>query len=1029
MKTTLRQRLLTSTLLIGVASVATPAYAQDGQATTTAEETGDQEAIVITGTLITNPNLVSSSPVNVVGEEEIELQQANVAEELLRELPGAVPSIGSAVNNGNGGSSFVNLRNLGSNRNVVLLDGVRLSPVDLLGRFDLNNVPLALIQRVDVLTGGASTTYGADAVSGVVNFITRQDFAGIDINLSEQITEQGDGNVFRADVTIGANFDDGRGNAVLSVGYQEADAVYQGARYFSLFAISSATGARGGSGTSVPTSFTGVNPTGADQITSGCGTAGLPACVTNAQGTRQSNGAGGFNPSVVPFNFNPYNIYQTPFQRFNIYGAARYEISDAIEVYTRGIFSKNTVNTIVAPSGSFGISVVLPLNNPFLSTAQRNAFCNFDTNSGPGFTPTFTAAECAAAANPNLQPGDAAYRQVTVNLSRRALEVGPRVSEFTTTFFDYRAGARGGITDTINWDLWGSYGESENVQATQGYTLNSRIRQSLLTGPGGTACRDTSNGCVPINFFGPAGSITPEGADFLSESSTIRTVSSLAQARATINGDFGWTIPWASDAVSFAIGGEFRQYRASQVSDSLAQSGDLGGFGGAPQNIDGGFNVYEAFGELIIPLVQDRPFFDELLLEGGIRYSSYSVDAPNNPSFNTTTWKVGGSWAPFDGLRFRGNYARAVRAPNINELFAPVTTTLTNLSNDPCASLDDNQAPIPGRPIPSGELRAICIAQGAPAGQIGAIQQPTSGQANSTGGGNLNLNPEKASSWTVGAVFQPNFIPGLSLSVDYYSIKIRDAITAPTPGDAIEACFGPANAQGNYTPAAGAAATQACTQIRRNGATGQLSGDPADTPGLFLTTSNLGRLETSGIDFTANYQRDLGFAGLNLNFVLNWTEQSKFQAVDGVGVNRDCVGFYSANCLQPIPEWQWSQRTTLTFGDIDVSLLWRHISGTRYEEGLGDLFAGTLPNTLAPGLAGREVDFNRIKAYDYFDLTTRFAVNDNLTVTLSVQNLFDKEPPIVGGEAGSTTFNSGGTFPSTYDSLGRRFVASARIRF
>ncbi|MGE0180085.1 MAG: TonB-dependent receptor plug domain-containing protein, partial [Sphingomonas sp.] len=234
----LRTALSTSTILVSSALAATPALAQGTQTA----ESGNDQAIVVTGTLVRNPNLVASSPVNVVGEEEIELQQANVAEELLRELPGAVPSIGSAVNNGNGGNSFVNLRGLGSNRNVVLLDGVRVVPADLLGRFDLNNVPLALIQRVDVLTGGASTTYGADAVSGVVNFITRRDFAGIDINLSEQITERGDGNVFRADVTIGANFDDGRGNATLSVGYQEADPVYQGARDQSLFTISSTTG-------------------------------------------------------------------------------------------------------------------------------------------------------------------------------------------------------------------------------------------------------------------------------------------------------------------------------------------------------------------------------------------------------------------------------------------------------------------------------------------------------------------------------------------------------------------------------------------------------------------------------------------------------------------------------------------------------------------------------------------------------------------------------------------------------------------
>jgi len=1010
LRSKIQGRLLASTVFASAALIASPAFAQDD--TAQSAEEGDQN-IIVTGTLVRNPNLISSSPVNVVGENEIELQQANVAEELLRELPGAVPSIGSAVNNGQGGNSFVNLRGLGSNRNIVLLDGVRLVPADLIGRVDLNIIPLALIQRVDVLTGGASTTYGADAVSGVVNFITRQDFAGIDINVSNQITERGDGNTFRADVTIGANFDDGRGNATLSVGYQEADAVYQGARPFSDVSIGSFSGAGSGSGLApVPSRFANVNRLGVD----------------NGNGVPQMNSDGtAFSPALVPFNFNPFNIFQTPFQRFNIYGAANYQISDAIEVYTRGLFTKTTINSIIAPSGAFGIGTVVSLNNPFMTTATRNAFCAFDTDPAAGtYSPLFTQAECNAAATAT-GPNDPNYREVQSGLFRRTVEIGPRISEFGNTVFDYRVGARGGITDSIDWDLWGSYGEADQIQEIQGYMLNSRARQSLLIardGSGNYVCQDTSNGCTPINWFGPAGSITPEQVDFLNETSTVRTNVTLAQARATIRGDFGWTIPWANEAINFAVGGEYRAYTAAQSSDALAQSGDLGGAGGAAPNISGGYDVYEAFGELVIPIIQDRPFFDELTLEAGIRYSSYNVNAPGSPSFTTTTWKVGGTWAPIRDLRFRGNYSRAVRAPNIFELFAPVNTGLTNLSDDPCATLEEDGTPI-GRPTPTGELLAICLAQGAPAGTIGSIQQPFAGQANATGGGNLDLEPETSRSWTVGAVFQPDFVPGLSLSLDYYNIKITDAITAPTPDDAITACFG-ANPQ---SPPAGASQTEACTIIGRNPLTGALAGDPAVTSGLFLSLSNLGVLETSGVDFTANYRRDLGFAGLDINAVLNHTIESKFQAVQGVGINRDCVGLYSANCGSIQPEWQWSVRTTLSFDDIDVSLLWRHLSAQNFEDAATDpAFEGTLAES-AGGVAGQSVNFNRIPAYNYFDLTTRFAVDDHLTITLAVQNLFDKDPPILGNDIGPTTFNSGNTYPSTYDALGRRFVATARIRF
>jgi outer membrane receptor protein involved in Fe transport len=280
-------------VVLGFALLATPAFAQ------AADDEKASDEIVVTGTLIANPNVTSTSPVAVIGQDEIALRQVGNAEQIIRDLPGAVPSIGQNVNNGNGGASFVNLRGLGTNRNIVLLDGARVVPSGTGGAVDLNNIPLALIQRVDALTGGASTTYGADAVSGVLNFITRKDFSGMELQVGEGLTEKGDGNTFRADLTLGANFDDGRGNAVLSLGYQEADPIYQGDRDISLFGISSRTGvASGESFTSVPAAF-------------------------SFDDDYQINAAGN---ALVPFyngfNFNPYNIFVTPYQRFNMFGHA-----------------------------------------------------------------------------------------------------------------------------------------------------------------------------------------------------------------------------------------------------------------------------------------------------------------------------------------------------------------------------------------------------------------------------------------------------------------------------------------------------------------------------------------------------------------------------------------------------------------------------------------------------------------------------------------------------------------------------------
>ncbi len=1068
----LKTALLRSTILVGVAAFASPAFAQAAKTAVAAADeaaAGDEE-IVVTGSLIKNPNLERSAPVTVTTSDEIELKQSNVAEEVLREIPGIVPSIGSAVNNGNGGASFVNLRGLGSIRNIVLLDGYRIAPSGLAGRVDLNNIPLALLNRVEVLTGGASTTYGADAISGVVNFITKQDFQGVDVSASEQITEKGDGNTFRTDLTIGGNFDDGKGNATISIGYQEADPVYQGARDYGAFNISSFAGTYGGSGTSIPTRFSGTRPLLAGTTTPDVNPATANGPVRQIDTRTGSTTPGAAVTTFNLFNFNPYNIYQTPFKRFNIYAQGKYEFTDNVEIYNRALFSKNTVNTIIAPSGVFGSAVQIPLSNPYLPATLRNQFCAFDVNPGAGYQPRFTPAECAAAATATTT-SNPAYRVIGTNatapvdvngdgiiqaseaavnvnpgvtLSRRTTEIGPRISQFTTTIFDYRAGLRGKLTDSLDWDVNGSYGESENRQALQGYVLTSRVRDSLLA-TNTTTCLSGNAGCVPVNFFGPEGSITAGQIPYITGESTTLVKTSLAQGRGTISGDFGVAAPWAQDPIGIAVGTEYRKYTASQRSDSLAQTpGELGGAGGAAPNITGGYDVWEAFGELVAPLVQDKPFFKSLTLEAGVRYSSYKVDAPSSPSYKTTTYKAGGSWEPVDGLKLRGNYSHAVRAPNIGELFTPVSTGLTTLTDDPCALITTAGAALPGRTNPQpANLRAVCLAQGATAGNIGSIANPTANQANVTSGGNVNVKPETSNSYTFGAVIQPAAIPGFSITVDYYNIKVKGAITTPSSADAITACFG-ARTGANFTPSASAATDPACTLIRRNPITGGLDGDPATTPGLSTALSNLGSLKTDGIDVSANYSRDIGFAKLGLTFTGNYTHDSKFNANVFVptSVNRECTGYYSANCGSIQPKFQWSQRTTLSFKQIDVSLLWRHIDKVQQEpldiaSGNGGAFQGVLNSgsSLAAATAagnstvGQTVDFQHIKAYDYFDLSTRVGVNDNLSLTVTVENLLNKQPPLVGTGVGTTAFNSGNTYPSTYDSLGRRFAVQARLKF
>ncbi|MGC4252490.1 MAG: TonB-dependent receptor [Sphingobium sp.] len=971
-----RTNLLASTLLVGASFMASSAFAQDTRPAQEAADAG--ETIVVTGTLIRNPNVVAATPVQVTGKEEISLRASNTAEELMRGLPGVTPSMGSAVNIGNPGFSFVDLRGLGANRNVVLLDGQRITPSDPLGRVDLNNIPLALIERVENLTGGASTTYGADAVSGVVNFITRRDFSGVEINASNQITEQGDGRYFRIDGTVGHNFADGRGNIVLSVGYQDAKPVFQRSRSFAQNAYNSFTGEQAGSYTTNPALFF------------------LTGALASNPGFAQVTPNGGFDTQDIGlFNYAPYNLFQVPFKRYNGFGSAHYDVTDNIQVYARGLYSHNRVQTIVAPSGVAGSSVDIPISNPFLSDAQRSLFCE---DGG------LSTAQCSAAATAT-DPNDPNFRSVKETLLYRSVGLGPRISTLTSEIYDIRGGVRGDITSDINFDVSGSYGKAVNKSRIQGAMSLTRMRDALMA-TNSTTCLSGNAGCVPVNIFDPNG-FTDQMASYVGVSAQSETRTSLAQVQGSISGNLGFASPLASKPIDFALGASYRKYKASQDGDEFKTKSDEIGLETLVVPYHGGYSVAEIFGEVIAPLVEDQPFIRNLTLETGIRYSRYKIDAAGSPKFNTTTWKAGASWSPVESVKFRSMFQHAVRAPNIYELFLPRTPGYANLAIDPCAG---------SNPVGNADLTAVCIAQGAPANRIGGISQPSGGEISSTLIGSTSLKPEKADSITLGVVLTPrNLIPGFTMTVDYFRIKIKDAIASATPFDVVTACFN------NVTAAS--ASSAACQAISRNPTSGQLDGGD-NSLGILQPFTNTGRLLTEGVDVSADYRTNLGAGALNLSFSGTWTMHARFQA-SPTSINRECVGYYSANCGTPAapehgslqPKYVWNQRTSYAIGPVNMSLLWRHLSSMKYEpvavETTGEPYG----------------NFGRIKAYDYFDATVQVDATESLQLTFTVQNLGNRKPPFVGSSIGYGVYNSGNTFPSTYDALGRRYGVSARLRF
>jgi iron complex outermembrane recepter protein len=904
-----RRILMSSTMVAGLAFAA-PAFAQevdvqtppptepsvqpgeaiqDEQVLEEALEPGRQTGatggeIVVTGTRIARPNLEQSSPVTVVGEEEISLLQPNSAEEFLRQLPGVTPSIGPAVNNGANGSATLNLRGLGSNRNIVLLNERRLVPATLGGIVDLNIIPVALIERVDVFTGGASSVYGADAIAGVTNFITKRDFAGVDLSAHYGITERGDGASYRVDATFGANFDDGRGNAVFSVGHTKTTPVLQGERPLGEVSLSSTSGLPSGSPAAAPGSLLfPLDPSNP-----------LNACMDPASGSFVE-GPGPAGTGWCNYNFNPLNVYQTPLDRWTLFGQARYEILPSVELFAEGFFVQSRVQQRIAPSATFFNPFQLNLDNEFLPAGAALQLC--EGSIAAGTLPAGTV--CADAI--------AAGAEIPIIYGRRFVEAGPRLTTFTTDTWQAVAGARGPLTSNLEWEISGQYGKSRRVNESRNQGLQERFQQSILGCPPGSA-----SGCVPVNIFGPPGSLQSDAFDFFNVSTFTFVNTELAAASGVISGDLGFASPFATTPIGVAVGVEYRRYEGGQRGDLPSSTpGAILGAGGAFTTIEGEYDSTEGFAELNIPIVEDRPFFHNLTLEAGARYANYSTTGGD------WTYKIGGSWSPIRDIKFRGMYSRAVRAPNLGELFAPQNTVLNNRAVDPCQG---TVAQIQARGPNHVALCQEQLARVGAGGTLGTIGAPFAGQINVTVGGNPDLDPEIATTFTLGGVLQPAMVPGLTATLDYWNIDLEGAVTSPSQSDVIDGCF--SQADPNFT---------FCQLIFRNPLTGGLSGSPATTRGPLLLLSNLGRLKTDGWDFTAAYRRNLGFAVLNASLNLVRTNSFTFQAIPTTFA-RQCVGFYSVSCDPPAPKWTWNARTTLSLPQgTDISLLWRHLSSTRVE--------------------------------------------------------------------------------------------------
>ncbi|WP_114395092.1 TonB-dependent receptor domain-containing protein [Oleisolibacter albus] len=962
-----------SALLAGAAlsAIAVPALAQD---------TGSLDEIVVTGTRIARKDFVSDSPLSTVGAEQFQQTGSLTAENLLNQLPQVVPDATTTSNNPSaGGRANINLRGLGSNRNLVLINGRRMIGSDSSMSVDVNTIPGALVDRVEVISGGASAVYGADAVAGVVNFILKDDFEGIESNLQYGISGEGDAKEKSADVTLGGNFAQGRGNTTLSIGYSERDRLGKGERDFTSQATSTTSYLPWGSvvfGANAPTQaavdsvfgkYSGYssgtvsrndrysfNPDGSLFSISHSSSAPAPFNVKvdpSQLSTCILDGSCNGGDKRVSYNFEPENALILPLERVNIAGTSRYKINDYIEAYASGFFTNYNSKTQLAPSpaptGSQG-SFFVPVTNPFI--------------------PADLAALAAGRANPTAD----------IPLLTRFNTVGPRISEYENNVFQVLGGFRGDIPGINSWkyDFYAATGRVSTTETQYGNVSYNAVQSLLTAADGGASLCE--------------GGYNPFGFNAISEACR-KYVEVTAKNTTTIEQDVvelnvtGNLFELPAGAVGLALGGQYRAETYDFKADSVLASGDVSGFN-AQQSLNGDVENKDLYGELYVPLLADLPFAKQVSVTAGYRFSDHSAAG------TFSSYKGEGSWEVNDLLRLRGSYQRAVRAPNIGELYSPQDEDNPEVL-DPC-----NVGSSYRTGANAAAVRALCLAQGVPAGLIDSYEQ-SNDQVDALVGGNPNLSEEKADTFTIGTVlnspFQNEYLANLTLSVDYYNIKVKDAISSIDAELSIPRCF---NSNGDNPSFA--ANNFYCQLFKRRGFDGSIED-------VQQTSANLSNIKTSGIDVQLDWSADLpsDLGRLGFNFVGTWVDTFKEQALPGDAF-LEYAGSIGTSIGDAIPEWKGTFTTTHIYGPVTTQVRARYIGAMEHRQVRdGSGTAGGVPATW------------------YFDLNATYDVSENISLRGGIVNAFDQKPRLY------TPNVQDNTDPSVYDVVGRRFFAGVTAKF
>lgn len=936
----------------------TPAIAQDAPATGTAEDsqTDSSGEIVVTGSRLTTELRDATAPITSVSSADLERVGAGTTYDLLRRVPFVAMGEGSPNNNGdqeNSGAGFMNLRNLGANRSLTLVNGRRrVSGGANMSGVDLNMIPAGLVERIDIVTGGTSAIYGADAVTGVTNILLKTDYDGLELSGHMGQSEHGGADYYTANLLAGSDFAGGRGHITVGLSYLSRDGLMQSDREFSRpLTTTAANPANTGPADGIPDRldytevqyiYTSFQPTfyygNTSYIVDGGNVrAGYYQIPITYGATSYGSGGDGRN-------INDTRKLYDPIQTLSATANLTYDFSDALTAYVNsdythsyndGWYNYYRADKRTSFLNGYG-GLRVDLANPFLPASVRDFMV---TN---GLT--------------------------TLNIDKTYGEFGIITNVHKRDLINVETGLRGKLTDTLRWEAFVQYGRSEDHARSDNVPLADHLIQAsqvTVNAQGAAICKDATaraQGCVPYNIFSGE-PVTGALRDYILYTRHNSSTNTLFVTGAQVNGEV-FDLP--AGAVKIATGVEYRRESLSTRDDPLSLNGQAshsGTWRDAHPNLDESFNVKEVFAEIRVPLLADKPFLRELSVDGAYRFSDYSTIG------STSAWKVGGLWAPVEDLRLRATLSRSVRAPNLFELFGPSATSFTNPS-DPCEVGQYNS---------SAKREANCAALGI-ASPLAIDQSPVT----FTSGSNANLKEEVSNSWTVGFTFAPRFIPGLSVSADYWDISIEDAVQSYSFQNIVNYCTNLTTVQNDF-----------CAQVTRDPTTHQIVA-------INGTSINVAELKARGVDFSVSYARPL--AGGTVMLGVNGTRLIKktSQLVPG-----DASFLVTEDGGLSNPRLRANFNLGYQYDRFGVTVSNRYISKVKVD----------------PMATDEYYEHPTAAARVYTDLDLTFDLNDRYGVSLGVNNLLDVEPPY--SSSNTTLVGNYGL----YDTIGRYFKLGFNARF